>query len=123
MSDADGRGRTRGRAAATAEITENDPKQSETMQNKAEQETPVIQGGEHGPEGATSRCPPAPAGPPAAPLRRICVTCDEVFCEACAARLHRSGNSAGHLRVPIQKCDECQFQVSSRQRLSGSGIV
>lgn len=43
---------------------------------------------------------------------RICGDCDEdMFCQLCVERLHRTGNSTDHLRVSIDMCDECQFQV------------
>ena len=34
-----------------------------------------------------------------------------MLCDPCADRLHRTGNMSGHLRVPIDKCEECSFQV------------
>lgn len=34
-----------------------------------------------------------------------------MFCGPCVERLHRTGNFTAHLRVPIDTCDECLFQV------------
>ncbi|CAM9295285.1 unnamed protein product, partial [Choristocarpus tenellus] len=38
--------------------------------------------------------------------------CADTFCEACCARLHRVGKVTSHLRIPIEKCVECEFQVA-----------
>ncbi|CAM9742890.1 unnamed protein product, partial [Laminaria digitata] len=47
------------------------------------------------------------------PATEICADCDEdVLCDACANRLHATGNSTTHLRVTIDKCEECSFQVT-----------
>lgn len=43
---------------------------------------------------------------------RICADCDEdMLCHLCVDRIHRTGNASTHLRVPIEMCEECSFQV------------
>ncbi|CAM9440377.1 unnamed protein product [Sphacelaria rigidula] len=44
----------------------------------------------------------------------MCGDCDDMFCDPCAARLHRTAKTKKHLRVLIDSCDECQFQVATK---------